>query len=71
MSEDGVYETFDFKMKEINKYSTGLVSILFIQIGIEILFIIGLIISALIKSESCGGIIYFFLLIIFNFFCFF
>jgi len=56
MSEDGVYETFDFKMKEIHRYSTGLVSILFIQIGIEILFIIGLIIAALIKSSSCGGI---------------
>ena len=55
--EDGVYETFNFKMKEIHKYSTGLVSILFIQIGLDLLYIVGLIISALINSETCGGII--------------
>ena len=36
--EDGVYETFNFKMKEIHKYSTGLVSILFIQIGLDIIY---------------------------------
>ena len=55
--EDGVYETFNFKMKEIHKYSTGLVSILFIQIGLDIIYIVGLFISFLIDSENCGGII--------------
>ena len=55
--EDGVYETFNFKMKEIHKYSTGLVSILFIQIGFDIIYIIGFIIAVLIDSENCGAII--------------
>jgi hypothetical protein len=62
--EDGVYETFNFKMKEIHKYSTGLVSILFIQIGLDIIYIVGLFISFLIDSEACGGIIVLFYLIL-------
>ena len=35
--ENGIYDTFNFKMKEIHKYSTGLVAILFIQIGFIVL----------------------------------
>ena len=62
--EDGVYETFNFKMKEIHKYSTGLVSILFIQIGLDIIYVVGFIIAALIGSENCGGIIFIFYLIL-------
>jgi len=45
MNIDGVYETFDFKMKKIHKYSTGLVSILFIQIGIDIIYLLWICIS--------------------------
>ena len=56
--ENGVYETFNFKMKEIHLYSTGLVSILFIQIGLDILFIVGFIASALLDLVSFGAIIF-------------
>jgi hypothetical protein len=62
--EDGVYETFNFKMKEIHLYSTGLVSILFIQIGLDILYIAALFISILINSKDCGIIIVLFYLIL-------
>lgn len=51
--EDGIYETFDFKMKEIHKYSTGLVAILFIEIGLEIIFVIALTYAILTDSPNC------------------
>ena len=43
--EEGVHETFDFKMKDIKKYSTGLVSILFISLGMDLLLVLVIIIS--------------------------
>jgi len=49
IDKEGVYETFNFKMKEIHAYSTGLVAILFIQIG---LFIILLFIICIFSTGS-------------------
>lgn len=36
--ENGVYETFSFKMKKINKYSKGLLSLTFIDLFFSICF---------------------------------
>ena len=51
--KNGVYETFNFKMKQIFKYSVGLIATLFIELGLVILFCIGLIISFLKDSSNC------------------
>ena len=39
-SEKGAYETFNFKMKQIHKYSKGLIAIFFIQAGLVVLFVL-------------------------------
>ena len=57
--EEGVYKTFNFKMKEIHKYSTGLVSILFIQIGLFIIiFIWGFLLLMMTSSAKGWGSIF-------------
>ena len=57
--EEGVYKTFNFKMKEIHKYSTGLVSILFIQIGLFIIiFICGFLLLMMTSSAKGWGSIF-------------
>ena len=50
--EDGVYSTFNFKMKQINKFSKGLISINFIDMGLVILTIIFTIIFSFIDKEK-------------------
>ena len=50
--DEGIYETFNFKIKHINKYSKGLLSLFFIQIGIVFLIIIGIIIFIILDSEE-------------------
>lgn len=55
--EDGVYRTFDFKMKDINKFSKGLISINFIDMGLVILTIIFCIIFAFIDQEKVKTIL--------------
>ena len=50
--EVGVYEAFDFKMKNIHKYSLGLVCLLIIQPGLILLLVL---IFALINSFCFNG----------------
>ena len=38
--DKGAHETFNFKMKDINKFSIGLISLLFIQLGMDSLYYI-------------------------------
>ena len=50
------YETFNFKMKEIHKYSIGLIVILFIQIGIfAILLLLFFLAYYLLHRQVSGG----------------
>ena len=66
--DKGAYETFNINMKEIHKYSTGLISILFIIIGGNLIAFITFLICAcqnpnsvsdLVKSICfCGGLLY-------------
>ncbi len=52
--KNGVYETFNFKMNQILKYSTGLFAIIFIELGlIPLLYGFGLLISCLKDSLTC------------------
>ena len=50
--DEGAYETFNIKMKQIHKYSTGLISILFIEIGLNIIAYVAVFILAIVKSDS-------------------
>ena len=52
ISNKGAYKTFDLKMDNIHKYSTGLLSIFFIQAGLLVLFIVGLIISIITEFDA-------------------
>ena len=50
--DKGAFETFNIKMKQIHKYSTGLISILFIDIGFSVIAFVAIIILAIVKSNS-------------------
>jgi len=61
---EGAHETFNFKMKEINKYSTGLVSILLIQVGLDFIFYVILICTCIVqKTEALTGYTYFYIIV--------
>ena len=51
--KNGAYETFNFKMNQILKYSTGLYAIIFIELGLVLLFILGLLILCYKGSLTC------------------
>ena len=50
--DKGAFETFNIKMKQIHKYSTGLISILFIDIGLSVIAFVAIIILTIVKSNS-------------------
>ena len=55
---EGAHETFNFKIKTIHKFSTGLISLFFIQIIISILFVIFLIIFSVKNLGDAGAILF-------------
>ena len=50
--EKGAYETFNINMKQIHKFSTGLISILLIEVGLSVIGFITIIILAIVKPDS-------------------
>ena len=56
ISKNSTYETFNFKIKQIHKYSTGLIVILFIQAWLFIILFLLFLISLTTSSMGLGKI---------------
>ena len=50
--EKGAYETFNIKMNQIHKFSTGLISILLIEVGLGVIAFTIIIILVIVKQNS-------------------
>ena len=57
---EGIYETFNLKIEQIHKYSKGLIYILFIIIGLEVITIIIFLCIFCVKSDKMEKILFIF-----------